>query len=174
MGNKWKLEYKEIYCEKLIEHMEKGYTFESFAAILSVSPALLTEWCDYYPDFSDAKQIGKQSRSIEYQTLLKHSAVGHSENGDGERENFTGSQQAIQFALKNYDPKNFKEKSTIESSGAVVLQIDTGIPVQAIADDSPDVIDSTCEEVKDSPGKNVYKDKDIKEDQETVDGVDML
>ena len=51
--------YKPEYCEQLIEHMAHGASFESFGAIIRVCRDTLYEWCKVYPEFSDAKGVGK-------------------------------------------------------------------------------------------------------------------
>jgi hypothetical protein len=51
--------YKEEYCELLIAHMAKGYSFESFASTINVNRDSLYEWTHKHEDFSDAKKVGK-------------------------------------------------------------------------------------------------------------------
>lgn len=51
--------YKRKYCEMLIEHMGKGYDFQSFAGKLLVNRDTLYRWVDNYKEFSDAKEIGQ-------------------------------------------------------------------------------------------------------------------
>ena len=50
--------YKEEYCQKLIDHMAEGYSFDSFAGIVDVNIDTLYEWAKVHADFSDAKSIG--------------------------------------------------------------------------------------------------------------------
>jgi hypothetical protein len=50
--------YKEEYCNKLIEHMAEGYSFDSFAGIVEVHIDTLYEWAKVHKEFSDAKHIG--------------------------------------------------------------------------------------------------------------------
>lgn len=46
--------FKEEYCDMLIEHMKKGMSFESFAAVINVNRDTLFEWRRVEPNFSDA------------------------------------------------------------------------------------------------------------------------
>lgn len=50
--------YKEEYCQKLIDHMAEGYSFDSFAGIVDVNIDTLYEWAKVHAEFSDAKSIG--------------------------------------------------------------------------------------------------------------------
>ena len=49
--------YKEEYCQKLIDHMSKGYSFESFAGEIEVSREVLYDWCDKHEQFLHSKNI---------------------------------------------------------------------------------------------------------------------
>jgi len=51
--------YKEEYCELLIEHMTKGLSFESFAAITNTCVDTIYEWAKVHPQFSEAKRMAK-------------------------------------------------------------------------------------------------------------------
>ncbi len=50
--------YRAEYCAELQSHMEKGYSFESFAGAISVDRDTLYEWVKTRPEFSDAKKVG--------------------------------------------------------------------------------------------------------------------
>ena len=49
--------YKQEYCEKLIQHMAEGYSFESFAGVVEVNVDTLHEWAKVHEEFSDSKKI---------------------------------------------------------------------------------------------------------------------
>lgn len=48
--------YKPEYCQLLIEHMDRGFSFESFAAECDVCFDTLYEWVKVHPEFSEAKR----------------------------------------------------------------------------------------------------------------------
>ena len=48
--------YDPKYCEMLIEHMSKGYSFESFGAVIGSNRDTLYEWAKRHSEFSDAKK----------------------------------------------------------------------------------------------------------------------
>jgi len=47
--------YDPKYCEMLIAHMRKGYTFDAFAGLIEVSRSSLYRWLDDNEDFRDTK-----------------------------------------------------------------------------------------------------------------------
>jgi len=65
--------YKQEYCEMLIEHMSRGYSFESFAGFLGVARASIYEWEQKNKDFSDAKAIAfEKSRYFWESASVEH------------------------------------------------------------------------------------------------------
>jgi len=50
--------YDSKYCEMLLEHMDRGLSFEAFAGMLKVSKVTLYNWTREYPEFLNAKKIG--------------------------------------------------------------------------------------------------------------------
>lgn len=48
--------YKPEFCQMLIVHMEQGYSFETFSAIIGVDRDTLYEWAKVYEEFSDSKK----------------------------------------------------------------------------------------------------------------------
>ena len=49
--------YDPSFCQKLIDHMSKGYSFESFSAVVDVDRDSLYEYVKVHPEFSDAKKV---------------------------------------------------------------------------------------------------------------------
>ena len=41
----------------LIEHMRKGYSFESFGAVIDIADGNLYEWLKVHPEFQEAKKL---------------------------------------------------------------------------------------------------------------------
>jgi hypothetical protein len=46
-------------CKALIQHLEQGYSFDSFTGVAEVARATLYNWVDKYPKFSESKSIGE-------------------------------------------------------------------------------------------------------------------
>jgi hypothetical protein len=51
-------EYRPEFCEKLIEHMRFGNSFETFGAKVFAGKQTLYRWLENNEDFRDAKEIG--------------------------------------------------------------------------------------------------------------------
>jgi hypothetical protein len=47
--------YKKEYCESLVDHMAKGFSFASFAGLVGVCEDTLFEWADAHSEFDEAK-----------------------------------------------------------------------------------------------------------------------
>lgn len=43
----------------LIDHMATGQSFTTFAAVLNVGKRTMYDWCDNFPEFKEAKEIGQ-------------------------------------------------------------------------------------------------------------------
>lgn len=48
--------YDPKYCDALTEHMAKGLSFETFAAVVGVHRDTLYEWVKAHPEFAEAKE----------------------------------------------------------------------------------------------------------------------
>lgn len=57
-------EYDKKYCNSLIAHMSKGFSFQSFAAIADVHLDTLYEWAKVHPEFSEAKNVAFQKNLL--------------------------------------------------------------------------------------------------------------
>lgn len=51
--------YDPKYCDDLIVHMSKGYSFETFAAEVDCTAETLYQWVKKYEKFADAKKRGE-------------------------------------------------------------------------------------------------------------------
>lgn len=96
--------FKEEYCDALIEHMEKGYSFESFAGKLRVSKQTLYTWVESNPDFLDAKSIGTELARLYWEGL----AIDHMDGRISKRD------------------RTYIEETVKERNGPVTINIDAG------------------------------------------------
>jgi hypothetical protein len=50
--------YKEEYCEKIIEYFREGMSIEEICYELNIAKQTFYNWCENYPEFKQAKNIG--------------------------------------------------------------------------------------------------------------------
>ena len=125
------LVYDQSFCDRVIDHVKQGYTFNSFAAVIGVSVTTLSRWVEKYEKFAEAKEIAQQYLSMRYQDYLDKAASGESK----------GNASAITFGLTNIDPENFKNKINHEVRDERPIIIDTGFVRQVLSDDGAVEVD---------------------------------
>lgn len=125
--------YHKDYPELLLQHMEGGSSYESFGAVVGVTEETLNAWCERYPDFKFAKDLGKRHELLYWENLLKKGAVGELPPIKKRVTVFEGEEKKIKtitiidepgkfnataviFALKNKFPRLYREKLEIQSS----------------------------------------------------------
>lgn len=102
-------DYKEEYCQELIDHMAAGYSFESFAGLIGVARSTIYKWAEDVPQFSDAKNAAfEQSRLF------------------WEKQGIKGLYEGINatlwiFNMKNRFPEQWRDKQEIEQNSNVNL-----------------------------------------------------
>lgn len=62
-------QYREEYCEMLIEHMSKGLSYESFAGLIGVGRSTIYDWEKSQPAFSDAKSVGHAKMTLNLEEI---------------------------------------------------------------------------------------------------------
>jgi hypothetical protein len=118
--------YDPKYCRMVIDHMEHGLSFESFAGTIEVSRDTLYEWTKVHEEFSDAFKIGQMKCRLFWERLGINGVAGkipgfqvagHIYNmkvrfgllevpqGEGENE---GYKKALQNAVANLDKRKPK------------------------------------------------------------------
>jgi len=120
--------FKEEYCDMLIDHMASGLSYETFAAIIRTHRSTLYNWEKQYPQFLDAKKLGKEAAQVFWEKIGLAQAVGDKTYGKGNcaswifnmknRFNWTDKQE---LATPEDNRKSFKlaysvedEKNTID------------------------------------------------------------
>lgn len=90
--------------------MATGLSLTAAAGEIGICRATINNWADAHPEFLEAVRLGKAKRTL----ALERGMLG-AENGP--------AVTARMFALKNADPDEWREKQSIEHSGAVHVQI---------------------------------------------------
>ena len=85
--------YKPEYCEQLIEHMGKGFSYLSFGGIVKVTGETMNRWQKKYVEFSDARKTGDKLRMLFWEAAYIENAV----------EGGSGVPSMLIFGMKNLD-----------------------------------------------------------------------
>jgi hypothetical protein len=104
--------YNKKYCEELIDHMEKGYSFESFAGTIRICKSTLYNWEKVNKDFAQAKAVGIDLSRLFWETQSiegLYSEVEFNEKGLKISEKKINATVLI-FNMKNRFPQEWREK----------------------------------------------------------------
>ena len=94
--------YDPKFCAMLLEHMEKGYSFEAFAGVAGVSKQTLYDWAKAHPEFLDAKEIGTGKAQVFWEGLGINHVISQSENAAG----IGGSSRSLNASAWIFNIKN--------------------------------------------------------------------
>lgn len=72
--------YKKEYCQKLIDHMAQGYSYESFAGVVKTNRDTIYHWESIHPAFSDAKKIASAQCMLFWEKMGMAGTVGKLKN----------------------------------------------------------------------------------------------
>lgn len=105
--------YDPKYCDMLIDHMNSGLSYESFAGQLGVNRSTLYQWEKDYPEFSDSKSIGKEKLLLFFEKMGLMAMTGKIKN-------FNASTYI--FSAKN--KIGWTDKQEVEQTNDVKISID--------------------------------------------------
>ena len=109
--------YKPEYDEMLIEHMSQGFSFESFAGVVNVCRSTVYHWCDLYPSFSDAKNLGFAKMQLHDEKLYLEAMRGKNKNVNT---------VLMLFKMKNcHNWTEKKEVAQIEDNSKLIIELDS-------------------------------------------------
>jgi hypothetical protein len=103
-------DYKEEYCEQLIQHMARGFSFESFAGKVGVSKQTIYTWAETHPEFLDSKNAAFEQSRLFWERVGIELATG---------QNTDANPTAWIFNMKNRFREDWNDKKEIEHSGEV-------------------------------------------------------
>jgi hypothetical protein len=116
--------YEDRFCDLLIDHMTKGYSFESFAAITDTCKDTLYEWVKVHPEFSDAKKRATDKSRLFWEKVGIENIVNIETMEKDESGSFTAVKKSLNsaawiFNMKNRFKDDWKDKHETELSGNV-------------------------------------------------------
>jgi hypothetical protein len=116
--------YEERYCDLLIEHMAKGFSFESFAGLIGVSKDTLFEWNKVHKEFSDSKKIATEKCRVFWENIALENIINRETMVRDQDGNITQTKTALNssvwiFNMKNRFKDEWRDKQETEVSGTL-------------------------------------------------------
>lgn len=65
-----KYPYMAEFAKMLVEHMEKGFSFDTFPAVIRYPKHVIDNWLINKPSFAEAKSLGENARTKTLQAML--------------------------------------------------------------------------------------------------------
>ena len=120
--------YEDRFCDLLIDHMTKGYSFESFAAITDTCKDTLYEWVKVHPEFSDAKKRATDKSRLFWEKVGIENIVNIETMEKDESGSFTAVKKSLNsaawiFNMKNRFKDDWKDKHETEFIGSTITVI---------------------------------------------------
>ena len=133
-------DYREEYCELLIEHMAKGYSFESFAGLVGASKQTIYDWTSANPQFLDSKKIAIEKCRIFWEKqgiegIYTTEKFTQDENGSHSEKKALNSAVWI-FNMKNRFKDEWRDKQDTDINITGVSVIRPKSPKQKIEDEN--------------------------------------
>lgn len=121
--------YRIEFCPMLIDHMDKGLSYESFAKVAGVTVSTLKQWETLHPEWVQAKAEGFAGKLLFWERVMLGHVTGE----------VKANPAALIFALKNAFPEHYKDKQELDVKGYsnTVRLVDTGIVRTPIAPPQP-------------------------------------
>lgn len=105
--------YRPEYCEMLIAHMSKGFSYDTFAADVHCGRQTLYDWEKVHPDWKEAKQEAIECAQKFFESRLIAKIAGQEIKGLKVRDIDTS---CLIFALKTRFHKTYGETQKIEQT----------------------------------------------------------
>jgi hypothetical protein len=96
--------YNPARCDEIIAHMGKGLSATAAAGEMNITRMTLHNWEKEHPEFAEAMELGR----IKRQAFLEKQLMSPSA---------PGMVPAMIFALKNANPKEWRDKQELEHTG---------------------------------------------------------
>jgi hypothetical protein len=113
-------EYRPEFCDRLIDHMGEGLSYESFAGTLGVCKKTLYNWEKEFPEFEQAKGIGLEKGRLYWEKAGRDGM--YSRTVTDHETNTTTRYEPINASVWNINMKNrfgWREKQQGEEDRTV-------------------------------------------------------
>jgi len=128
-------EFRQEYCQLVIDKMAEGISLTAFAGFIRVSADTIYQWIKSHPDFSDAVSRGNPSRVLWWELKLMRSRKG-------------AETSAAMFALKNAAPNEWRDVKHQEHNHHLTVETLSDAQLYAIAGQAGAVIDGDFSRVE--------------------------
>jgi len=71
-----KPKYKKEFCDRLVDHLSEGLSYESFSAEIKVNRRAMYQWEAKFPEWKDAKERGIDASLLYWEKMGRSMAVG--------------------------------------------------------------------------------------------------
>lgn len=116
--------YKPEYCDLVVEHMEKGLSFEAFAAVIKVNRDTIYEWEKVHPEFAEAKKNASDANLLFWEKLGIDHILNISESfGEGFSKSKSLNASVWIFNMKN----RFKWRDSTDVNQTTTAKIEVKI-----------------------------------------------
>jgi transposase len=99
-------DYKDEYCQMVKDHMAKGYSFESFGALVGCHKQTLYNWQSVHPKFFDSVKEAFELCRLFWEEKGIDLVTGDS----------NGNATAWIFQMKNRFPEEWKDKKEVDNT----------------------------------------------------------
>lgn len=119
-------DYLPEHCQTLIEHMAKGYSYESFAGVVGTCKQTLYNWEKAHAEFLDAKKEAIEKCRLFWERIGIDHVVNISEESKTDEGDTFKSTKSLNasvwiFNMKNRFPQEWREKQPGEDAPAAVV-----------------------------------------------------
>ena len=97
-------DYREEYCQMVIDHMKEGASLTSFAASIGCARSTINTWMEANPQFSESVKVAKANCAAWWEKHGRDIATGKTD----------GNPTLIIFGLKNMGADDWRDKQEID------------------------------------------------------------
>ncbi len=113
-------EYRQEYCERVIDYMGQGYSLSAFAGSIKMDRQSIYRWMSEHPEFSHAVSRARMTRVAALETKMLRATKG-------------AQASTSIFALRNADPSEWRDMRTVQHDHTLNVQTMSDEQLLAIA-----------------------------------------
>lgn len=124
-----KLNYSRPVADIVLQRVSEGMTLKKACIGLSVTPAMIYNWCEKIPSFGEALNKAKLVRAeMVHDTILETAEDLSTGNlTKGELEGKVRAAELLKWSAEKDSPTRFGSRKDTAGNGATVIQIITGV-----------------------------------------------